>query len=469
MGIFSTNNLKLSLEPPLAWTAILSLVTFSTLCVVVGFGKILNFAFPAGTVAVGLLLYIRYPILYNGFTWWIWLLAAFVRRLADYRGGGFTDPSPILLTPYLVTFISTIALWKNLTKTHRHGGLPFILTFISLLYGLLVGFIYQPPLKVVIDFLDWFSPVLLGFYLFVNWQNYPSYRKNIQRVFLWAVLIMGIYGIIQYLLFPEWERFWLINAPISSTGKPEPMGCDVWSTLNSAEPFAAFMAAALLLLLNYEGVLRFPAFIAGYLSFLLSMVRSAWAGWFVGMLLLLNFLKPKLQLRLVLTILVMTMLVVPLLTLEPFSGVILDRIETFSNFEDDSSAKARQKTYQENFGLVLTSFLGQGLGGLKYDSNVLAMLLNLGWLGTLFYLLGLLILIFSFFRGNESQFDPFLAAARAIILSVLVRIPLNSALLEISGIVLWSFLGMGIAAKKYYNHERSQRSRLFFPPNSNRI
>ena len=93
------------LYPAPAWIAILSLVLFSALCLVVHAGGVLRYAFPAGSLAVGTFLYWRYPLLYVGFTWWIWFLAAFVRRLVDVQAG-WVDPSPVLLAPFFVTIVS---------------------------------------------------------------------------------------------------------------------------------------------------------------------------------------------------------------------------------------------------------------------------------------------------------------------------------------------------------------------------
>jgi hypothetical protein len=448
-----SQNSPRSLQPVEAWLALLMLILGTAIVLLTGFGTILNLAFPAGALAVGAFLYWRYPLLYNSFIWWMWLLTPLIRRLADYQSRSFTDPSPILLTPYLVTFLCGITVLRSLPKIHRQGGLPFIFAIVSLLYGFLVGLIYREPIAVGIALLDWLPPVLYGFYVFVNWQDYPHYRQNIQRVCTWSVLLLGIYGIIQYLVLPEWDKFWLINAPISSIGNPEPMQFRPWSTLNSSEPFAAFMAAALLLLFSHQNPLSFSATVVGYLIFLLAAVRSAWGGWLAGFLTLITALKPIFQIRLILTILVIVLMVTPLVGMEQFSAPITERLETFSNLEADRSASVRQANYQKLIAPALQSFFGQGLGGPKHDSTILAMLFDLGWLGSLFYLGGLLLLLMTCFQGVEVRFDPFLATARAAIISVLVRIPLNSSLLGISGLLLWGLIGISLGAQKYYRYQ----------------
>lgn len=222
------------------------------MCLLAGAGKILNLAFPAGAFAVSVLLYVRYPVLYIGFTWWMFFLTPLVRRLADYQSS-YTEPSPILLAPFLVAAATLVTFWQNLPKTYSQGSLPFALSSVGVFYSFLVGLINQPPLTASLGLLNWLIPVTFGFHLFVKWRDYPSYRQNIQHTFVWGVLIMGVYGIVQYLMPPEWDRFWLINAPVASQGAPEPFELRVWSTMNSTEPFSAVMTAGLLLLFHCKG------------------------------------------------------------------------------------------------------------------------------------------------------------------------------------------------------------------------
>ena len=461
-----TKALQLSLQPPLAWIAILGLVSFSALCLLAGAGKLLNLAFPLGSLAVGALLYFRYPTIYISFTWWIWFLTPLVRRLADYRSK-FTDPSPILLAPFLVTLVTFCTLWQHLPKSHRQGSLPFVVSLIAILYGFLVGLIYRTPIKVGISLLDWLVPVLFGFHLFVNWQNYPSYRQTIQRTFLWGVLVMGIYGVIQFLVLPEWDRYWLIQSEFSSGGKPEPLMINVWSTMASNRPFGTVMMAGLLLLFTNknQGLFGIPTTLFGYLAFLLTRKRTTWASWFLGLLTLTSSLNAKLHMRLIISIIITVLCIIPLTTIEPFSGFINSRLETFFNLEDDNSAEARQEIFNNTIDDALNSFLGSGIGGLSLDSGILSTLLDLGWFGTILYLSGILTLMFSLFQSPEIRSDQFASAARAIAFATLIQIPLGRPHLEVQGVILWGFLGIGMAAKKYYQYQLNSESKQSLPQN----
>jgi hypothetical protein len=454
MNYARTHQRFLKLEPAPAWIAIGGLILLTAVCVLLSAGKILTLVFPISALAIGLYLYFKAPLLYVGFTWWLWFLAPLVRRLADYRGGGFTDPSPISLAPYLVTFVALITVYRHLPKAYRQGGLPLILALAGIFYAFLIGLISKSKVAAIIGLLDWATPVIFGFHLFIHWRDYPSYRKNLECIFLWAVLVMGAYGIFQYLVAPGWDTFWLVESGMNVQGNPEPREIRVWSTINSGEPFATVMTAGLLLLLIGRSPLNLPAYTVGYLSFLLSQVRSGWLGWLVGLLIMVSSSSKKLQVRLAVTVIVMAICIAPLALIEPFKTVISNRLETFTDLPNDGSAIGRQETYGYLSNLALTSFIGDGIGGAGMDSTVLMMPIHLGWLGTIPYLLGLIFIVYTLFHSSTSRIDPMVDTSQAIVMSCIVRAPLNSITLEASGMIMWAFLGIGMAALMYHKDQQ---------------
>ena len=449
----------LRFRPALAWTSILGLVLIVALAILAGVGSLLRLLYPAGVTAVGLLLYLRYPLLYIGFTWWVWFLTPLVRRLIDQQSG-WQDPSLVLLAPPLVTLISAVTLVRHLPRAHRQGGLPFLLCFGSVFYGFLIGAVQNPLAGTIVALLNWLPPLLFGFHLFVHWQQYPVYRYTIQRTFLWGVLVMGGYGVWQYLVAPEWDRFWLTNAVDTNVfGYAEPLGIRVWSTMNSPQPFAAVMMAGLILLLSNRESLKFAATGVGYLSFLLSLARSGWLSWVAGLMLYMPSLKSHLQVRLLITLMSMALVVVPLASMEPLASEIAPRLESLSNTQEDGSYQARLEGYNELLGEAFTEGIGRGLGVVveseylgSHDSGILTMLFSLGWMGTIPYATGMFLIFFQLFQGAEVQFDTFASAARAIAFGIFAQIGLNVSMVGVVGMVLWGFLGAGLAASRYYAH-----------------
>ena len=457
--------------PPLhAWIAISGLTIFSAVAVLAGAGSVLRLLFPLGSLVVGLFLYGKYPTIYISFMWWLWFITPGLRRLIDYRSGW--DGSGIILTaPFLVTLITLISLIKYLPQSYRMGGFPLVMSFLAVFYGFLIGLVNNPIAISLRALLDWLTPISLAFYFFVNWRNYPKYKQSLQITFTWGLLITGIYGIVQYLTAPEWDRFWIIQTKLLTNGTPEPLGIRVFSTMNSPGPFANVLLAGLLILLTNDNFLRVPASAVGYLSFLLSLVRSAWIGWFLGLLSLLSALKPRLQMQLFITIIVMALCVVPLTTIEPFAKIINSRVESLTNLKKDTSFNERSALYDRNLNLAFSNGLGNGIGG-KYivndkgllqevtlDSGILDVFFTLGWFGAVPYFTGIAIALFNLLKSSEGRSDAFASATRAISLGILSQMLFANVMLALTGVVFWAFLGMSMAADKYHQNERLLKKR----------
>lgn len=448
-----------------AWIAILGLWLFAVLGTLAGAGGIMRLVFPLGTLAVGWFLYLRYPVLYIGFTFWTWFLTPFLSRIIDYRNGW--DPSRlILVSPYLVTLITLVTFFRYLPKARHLGGLPMVLAFVALCYGSLIGLINSTPTSVARVFLDWLVPIPFSFHLLVNWQDYPSYRQNIQRTFLWGVLVMGAYGLVQYLVAPEWDRYWLIKSEMfTSAGQPEPMAMRIWSTMQSHGRFAITMQSGLLLLLTSKSPWRIPTAMVGTLAFLLTLVRSAWGAFVVGLLIFIPSLKQKLQLRIVMTMLILTICIFPLTTIEPFSERINNRLQTISNIEEDTSFRERKALYDYQLGEALSKFQGVGIGNTMYldvitgewvklniDSGILNLFFTLGWMGGSIYLSGLILIIVESFSSLSSHVDSFINISFAIGISFACQIIFGSTFISLGGLFLWGFLSLAIAGYKYYSN-----------------
>ena len=435
---------------------------FLALCLLGRGGKLLIPLFPLGSVAVGLFLYFRTPVIYVGYVWWVYFLGSLVRRMIDQQSG-YVTPGRWGTTSLLVTSICLITLVKYLPKASRQGGMPLLLSLLAVVYGCLVGFINgRLDLQFFIGLMSWVMPIVFSFHLFINWQSYPAYRQVIQRTFVLGVLIMGGYGIFQYCVAPEWDRFYLNNLDVTSFGQPFPFEIRVFGTQGSPQDFANTMMAGLILILSSNQQLRFAASGIGYIAFLLTAARSAWLGWVAGLLAFLPSLSLKFQMRLVLTLLLMAVFVVPLANIEPFATPIQQRLESLSEAGsgDDFSLQERQQGYDDLLAIALTEVVGSGIGGKGRalpvsviggsDSGILPLLFTLGWVGTLPYLAGIVLILYQLFQTTESRNDPFSSASRAIVIGALAQVWLNNIFGGDVAMILWGFLGMGMAASKYY-------------------
>ncbi len=445
-----------------AWLVVILLSLICMLLIAIGSigSKVLNIFFPVGSLAAGCFFYFKHPSFYIGFVWWDMFMTPLIRRLSDFRTGGFSDSNPILLAPTLVILVSLHTLYFNLPKAREQNTAPFALAFASSMYGYFVGLLNSSSsfVKVTLAYSGWVTPILFGYHLYVNWRRYPEYSQVIKKVFLWGCLIVGLYGIYQYVVAPEWDRLWLVGSKMdSSAGKPEPFGMRVWSTLNSPGPFADMMSSGLLILFSCTGVLVVPATGAGLLSLLLSAVRTGWLGWAGGLVFFSSTLKSKQQLRLLLTIVVLLVCIIPLITMEPFAGVINTRFATLGDLQNDNSALIRQNIYKGFFENGIFNLIGDGIGvNDTVDAGVLSLILDLGWIGALPYTASLILFAVTLFANlGKYPNDLFMRTTCAVLIKSIAFFLAARVTAGIHGIIIWSFIGIGLAGQQYWNHQKT--------------
>jgi hypothetical protein len=80
-------------------------------------------------------------------------------------------------------------------------------------------------------------------------------------------------------------------------------------------------------------------------------------------------------------------------------------------------------------------------------------------MGTVPYLTGMFLIFFKLFQGNEARVDTFVSAARAIAFGIFAQMGLNVAMIGVVGMVLWGFLGIGLAASRYHTQQKLVHSR----------
>jgi O-antigen ligase/polysaccharide polymerase Wzy-like membrane protein len=423
-----------------------------------GSGSLLRLAIPAMTTFVGLALYLRYPILYVQYSLWVWFLAPLMRRVVDWRFG-WTDPNFILLAPLLVSGVTGVAFLRKDGKAWSDIPPAFVLCGVAILYGFVVGVALYPSAETVYGLLNWVCPLLFGLHLYWNWPQYEQYRSAIGRSFLWGALVLGIYGICQFFLPPAWDRFWLENVLANMTGTsfglPEPFLVRVWSTMNAPGPFANTIMVALLFLFVVRSPLKLPAAVAGYTSFLLSIVRTAWLSWIVGLLWILKNSKPRVVIRVVLSTLLLVACLLPLLSDPRMANVIRDRVKTFTDLGHDESFGARMEMYRVMTNDAIDNPFGHGLKnlesshGMAVDSGILTAVFSLGWLGSILFAAGM-VSLFLLKEPGSSASDEFLGVAKAIMIAILVQLVGGNVFVSVTGAMFWMMAGMYLAARKYH-------------------
>jgi hypothetical protein len=181
--------------------------------------------------------------------------------------------------------------------------------------------------------------------------------------------------------------------------------------------------------------------------------------------------------RLIITLMLMLLVVLPLTMIEPFSTVIGSRVQTLFAGEQDGSFVDRSLGYANLLNDALGEIEGHGVGYVisdatigGNDSGILTLLLTLGWFGTIPYLAGMTLLVFNAMQIRQAAIDPFVGACRAIVLATISQISLNTVMLAPFGIVMWGFMGLTAAARLHEAQQTANPDSIapyLNPPNLN--
>ncbi len=433
-----------------------------------GSATLLRLALPVLAMIVALALYLWRPLAYLPYVLWVWFLTPLVRRLVDLRFG-FAEPNFVLLAPLLA---SSVAGW-TLVRAARAGRLreisPFLLCILGVVYGFVVGMLQHPTAEVAFGLFDWLCPLFLGLHIALNWEDVDRYWRAASKTFVWATLLLGLYAVWQYINPPAWDVYWLTIEneiiAISSFGYPQPFMVRVWGTLNSPGPFANVMVVGLLLLIATRSKLKIPASIAGFVALLLSVVRTSWLSWMVGMVFLLVRSKPKVFARLLISTLLILACVAPALNDPRAAFLVKDRLDTFQHLSKDGSYEERSEMYKYVTAEIATNPFGQGLKngvmvhGYVIDSGFLAMLIELGWFGTLFFAAGLgALLLVGAGRGKLPE-GPH-QVSLSICVAMLAQMLGGLVFVSVSGMLFWVFAGFFVSSKRKLSTAAAVQSEL---------
>jgi hypothetical protein len=415
---------------------------------------ILRLALCLCPVAIAAVLLRTSDQLYIQFTLWVWFLAPMVRRVVDQRLG-FADQNLVLLAPLLVTALSAGCL-KQLPGTSLRIR-PFFLCMAAVTYGCMVGLIVNPSAEVIYGYFNWLAPVVFGLFVYMRSSDYPALRSAVQKTLLQGVAVLGAYGIYQYVSPPAWDVYWWQSLPfglVAAFGRPAPYEIRVWSTMNAPQPFAAMMGMSLLLILSAKPKFMVPIVLIGAKALSLTLVRTEWLGWMVGMAYLASRMKPAMLIKCAIGAAVLLLVALPLLSMGTTKDVIGDRLESFTHLASDDSVSTRFAMYQHLTGDLLQNPFGHGVGnqevylGYSLDSGPLRLLYNFGLLGTLMYLAGTVSALWVLLH-NRNRSDLFALGCTAILLSAFAKFLSLSAFMSASGMLVWLAIGMGFAAYQW--------------------
>jgi hypothetical protein len=451
-------------------------------------GTLLRAAVPMVAAAVALTLYLRRPVAYFHFTLWTWFLTPLLRRIIDWRFG-FQDQNLVLLAPFLVTAVAAITVVREFRQAPRSQLAPYLLCCAGIFYGFSVGlirwFLHNSEAEsvgsIVYGLFLWLAPLLFGMHLCLRWQSYEAHRSAILASFKWGVLLLGAYGIYQYVAPPAWDTAWLEGLPgrweTQSFGRPFPYEIRVWSTLNSPGTFAAMMFPGLILLLVTKTRMKALIAAAGFGAFLLSLVRTGWLAWVLAILLLAISQRSGVIRRVSLIILLLPVGLIPILLVPKFQQTIEDRMATMTDLNHDGSLNDREMMYKRVTAEMLSNPSGVGLlngstfsvDAMPLDSGFIQTALMLGFVGTAFYASGIVVCLAGMVRRRNLSAGPadeFAGASSVIFVVMLFELVGSNVFVNFFGFTLWIFYGLWSASKMHAKRAGARPHDALFAPHA---
>jgi hypothetical protein len=437
-----------------AWAAILGFVVMVGGALVTGRGGLLEVLYPALGLGVGALLIAVRPHLFFAFVVWLWFLSPFVRRVAEFQSE-WQLVSPILATPLLVTALCGLTVVRHMNELPRASLFPFAIALAGCVVGFMVGIPLNGVRAAAYGLGTWTGPILLGIYLRLHWRQFPAFRSALLACCAWGLLLIGIYGVWQYLDPPAWDRWWMINSDMTSIGHPLPRQVRVFSMLNSPVALAIVLLAAILLLVTSRHPLRWAASIVGGVALLLSKVRSVWLVGIVALLMVIKRLPGRQRIALVVVLLALVTVVQVALIYGGMDQVVRSRAETLTDISEDQSYQERLAFTVRAAGEVLSDPLGRGLGStggaawlttgsgvVVFDNGLLDIFYSLGWLGGVLFLGALAWTCLRVRHASLILRDGFSAAGLSVLLGLGALLAAGNSLNGVGGMFFWGLAGL---------------------------
>jgi hypothetical protein len=406
---------------------------------------------------LALYLCFRFPQVFVSYVVIMSCFSPLVRRMVDYHIG-FTEKSPILLAPLLVPAVVGFRLiFHNILRARYFS---FIFPLVAILYGTIIGAVLVGQKSVVTSAIGWTIPILFGLYCAIFEDDRYSLAHSFARTLVIGGVVASIYGIVQFVVPPVWDIYWLKqlqqSGSGSSIGQAIPFGIRTFSTLNGPSVAAAFLGCGLLVASQFESSWRYLAMALIGATLGLTVVRAEWIAFFLGACFLLIKAGPSARLKVILAICI----AIPMLLAAsntPAGERINKRFATFGSLSKDSSYKVRsagvtdatvyiaQRPFGVGMGFLDSSYFGRlpfaMLGGIgPHDIGILEFPFELGYLGTCLYGFSLATIFFSALRKGLMQTGEALAlsvVAAHLLLLFADENPMRGAI----GLLFWGPAG----------------------------
>lgn len=421
-------------------------------------GRAFGPAWAVAAACTAFTLVARAPAGFLAFVISLWFYTPLVRRVIDLHHG-FQATNLALAAPVLASSVAILTVFRFARELRGVLFAPSLLVIAAVTYGFLVGALRNGVVPAFYAYLSWLSPALVGMHTALHWRRYPQMREALLKTLAWGLAPAALYGIVQFMFLPPWDRLWMVATDLQSIGRPEPYSVRVFGPMTMPGTFAVMMEVGLLLLLGAQVRGRLPALVLGFMGLLLSRIRTAWLGFVFG--LVLQFVtQPVRRLpRNWLTIAVMAVLSLPVITIPRIREGLTDRLASITTGGDDSSVRSRVLVARAGYALVLDYAEGAGLGstgsavtarggaGIRnFENGLLEVFYLFGWPGGLLFFLGMIGIVVQGMRLADARFDPFANAVRSAAAALLASLLISEIFTGAPGTLFWVLIGFGVSA-----------------------
>ncbi len=397
-----------------------------------------------------------------------------LRRICEWRFIPISSMLPLL--PFLAVIPHVWSLtygggWQRLPRPLLIAAWLWLGAFG---YGLTIAVVSGNILSSSYTFASFVLPIGIGLWVAADRTPFARAYARITSLLFALTTVVSAYGIVQYVVAPEWDCLWLRGAMAEgalSFGRPEPFAIRVFSMLPSPGPFGTFMAIMLLLALPQLSIRR-PWLLAQlpvwFVAFGLSLDRSGWLVFAFGAIVYLALTPrrgPLLAAAAISGALIVgfTLLLPAAVGNDTIMNTLNARFSTFSDLDRDRSSNDRRFLYDSSVAMIAQAPLGRGLGifgtatkigspptNQYIDSGFIARMVEMGPPGfclfvTTFGLLGAIILgVWRQARCTGNTALQSVAGAAFAILSALFGFQLSGEIGGLPMLMLWLTSGLAI-------------------------
>lgn len=392
-------------------------------------------------------------------TFWIATLTPLVRRLVDQQAGW--DATNIMLA---APFVAALPMGPSVLRRVRALDRPYVvfpaIALLSIFYGFAIDLTNGDWGPAFVGAVNWAIPLLYCFFVLAHADRISELVARLPQFIAWNLLLLGGYGLVQFAVFPSWDRFWMLSAQEEGYLTAAPLNVQVFSTLNSHGPFAFWMMTQLVLSFGFSCRLTRPAQAIGLAALLLSADRTAWIGATIAVVVM-AIANWRAIARYASGIVAVAAVVGLVMTTVPaINDAIASRAATLLNLPNDGSLLERMAIFGRAWQLIIEHPLGLGIGAFgrgavvadpmqqvfagPIDNGVLEILGSLGWFFGFAFLAavvaGLIASISDARSAAPSRRVAFSAGAACV-----AALPITNVTTGIIGTTLWFAYGLAAA------------------------